>query len=274
MLPSFILALREGLEAALIIGIVIGVLKKMRQTHYAKTVWLGVGSASTLSLVTALVIYAVGASFEGEAEEIFEGFVMLIAAGVLTWMIFWMQQQAKMMKYELEYNVRKATRDQGGRALFTLAFVSVLREGVELALFLTAATATSSARQAFFGGLLGLATAVILGWAIFASTIKLNLRRFFQVTGILLILFAAGLVAHGVHEFNEVGWIPPIIEHVWNINSILDENSAFGLILKALFGYNGNPSLTEVAAYGVYFLAILLGLWRKSSRSAPVFQEI
>ena len=101
---------------------------------------------------------------------------------------------------------------------------------------------------------------ILLGSGLFASTLRLNLRRFFQVTGFLLILFAAGLVAHGVHEFNEVGWIPPVIEHVWDVNPILDEDSTLGLMLKALFGYNGNPSLTEVLAYFTYYILIFFSL--------------
>jgi high-affinity iron transporter len=141
-----------------------------------------------------------------------------------------------------------------------LAFLAVVREGIELALFLTAATFASDPQSTILGLLLGLGVAVLLGWSLFTSTLRLNLRRFFQVTGFLLILFAAGLVAHGVHEFNEVGWIPPVIEHVWNVNPILDENSTLGLMLKALFGYNGNPSLTEVLAYLAYYILIFFSL--------------
>lgn len=274
MFASFLLSLREGLEAALIIGIVLGALRKIGKTHLNKTVWIGVGSAVLLSLAAALVLNAVGASFEGAAEEIFEGFAMLIAAGVLTWMVFWMQRQSQSIKSELEADVRQAAMRNGGRALFTLAFVAVLREGIELALFLTAASVTSGAQGTLIGGLLGLAVAIVLGWALFATTIRLNLQRFFMVTGVLLIFFAAGLLAHGVHEFNEVGWIPSIIEHVWDINPILDENSTLGLMLKALFGYNGNPSLTEVVAYVMYFAAIILGLRRTGTQKLAASQEI
>lgn len=273
MFPSFLLSLREGLEAALIIGIVLGALRKIEKTQFNKAVWIGVGSAVLLSLAAALVLNAVGASFEGAAEEIFEGFAMLIAAGVLTWMVFWMQRQSQSIKSELEADVRQAAMRNGGRALFTLAFVAVLREGIELALFLTAASATSGAQETLIGGLSGLAAAVVLGWALFATTIRLNLQRFFMVTGVLLIFFAAGLLAHGVHEFNEVGWIPSIIEHVWDINPILDENSTLGLMLKALFGYNGNPSLTEVAAYVMYFAAIVFGLRRTGTQKLAASQE-
>jgi high-affinity iron transporter len=118
--------------------------------------------------------------------------------------------------------------------------------------------------------MLGLGTAFILGWSLFSTTIRLDLRRFFGVTGALLILFAAGLVAHGVHEFNEVGWIPALVEHVWDINFFLDENSTLGQLLKALFGYNGNPSLSEVLAYAGYFVAITIGLRRSRVTVASV----
>jgi high-affinity iron transporter len=118
---------------------------------------------------------------------------------------------------------------------------------------------TASTGLTFIGGVAGILVAIVTGWALFASTIRLNLRRFFLVTSSFLILFAAGLFAHGVHEFNEAGLIPSIINPLWDINHILDEKSPVGTILNALFGYNGNPSLTEVLAYLGYFVAIYLG---------------
>ena len=123
---------------------------------------------------------------------------------------------------------------------------------------------TSNIIQTLAGTILGLGTAILLGYTLFATTVRLDLRRFFQVTGLLLILFAAGLVAHGVHEFNEVGWIPSVIDHIWDVNAILDENSVAGQLMKTLFGYNGNPSLTEMIAYFGYIAAILL-LWMREN---------
>jgi high-affinity iron transporter len=273
MFPSFLLALREGLEAALVIGVVLGVLKKINKTQFTLNVWLGAGTAALLSLMVALILNAIGASFEGTAEVIFEGVAMIIAAGVLTWMIFWMQRQARTMQTELEANVSRAALTQSSKALFFLAFVAVLREGIELALFLTAAAVTSSAQQTLIGGFLGLIVSAALGWLLFATTVQLNLKAFFQVTSVLLILFAAGLVAHGVHEFNEVGWIPGVIEHVWDMNHIINEVETLGLLLKALFGYNGNPSLTEIAAYILYFVGIALGLQRMNEKTTTMAQE-
>lgn len=258
MLPSFFLSLREGLEAALIIGIVLGALRKMHQERLVPTVWLGTAAAAAISIIAALLLTAVGASFEGAAEEIFEGVAMFAAAGVLTWMIFWMHRQSRTIKADLEAGVRRSVMKSGGRALFLLAFTAVLREGIELALFLTAATLATDGQQVLLGALIGLAASAALGWGLFSSIIKLDLRRFFFVTSVLLLLFAAGLVGHGVHEFNEVGWIPGIVEPVWDLNPVLPEDSFIGQILAALFGYNANPSLTEVGAYLVYLGTIIV----------------
>ncbi|MCC6499836.1 MAG: FTR1 family protein [Anaerolineales bacterium] len=271
MLPTYLLSLREGLEAALIIGIVLGALTKIRRTNLSPAVWLGTLSAVGVCILAAILLTVFGLSLEEEAEEIFEGVTMLIAAGILTWMIFWMGKQARFLKGELEAGVNKAASSTGKRAVFWLAFVAVVREGIELALFITAAffvgatsDVSNNIAQTLAGAILGLGTAILLGYTIFATTVRLDLRRFFQVTGLLLILFAAGLVAHGVHEFNEVGLIPPVIEHIWDLNAVLDENSVMGLLLKTLFGYNGNPSLTEMIAYFGYLIVILF-LWRREN---------
>ena len=272
MIASFLLALREGLEAALIVGLTISVLTKMNRREQTPAVWAGVGVATAVSLIVALVLNRVGAAFEGRAEYIFEGVTMFLASAVLTWMIFWMARQGRQVQNELQTDVKTALAKGGRWGLFAIAFFAVVREGIETALFLTAAAMTSSAQQVLIGGLAGLAAAAILGWLLFATAVRLNLRRFFQVTSILLILFAAGLMAHGIHEFNEAGLIPGIIEHVWDMNHILDENSAVGITLKALFGYNGNPSLTEILGYVGYYVAIFLGL-RQAERRTVVMRE-
>jgi high-affinity iron transporter len=271
MLATFLLSLREGLEAALIIGIVLGAVSKIRRTDLTSSVWLGALSAIGISILTAVVLTNFGMSLEDPYEAMFEGITMLLAAGILTWMIFWMGKQARFLKSELEDGVNKAAASAGKRAVFWLAFVAVVREGVELAIFITAAffvgnpgQINSDIIQTLVGTILGIGTAALLSWTLFATAVRLDLRRFFQVTGFLLILFAAGLIAHGVHEFNEVGWIPSIIEHVWNVNSILDQNSIFGQLLTTLFGYNSNPSLTEMIAYFVYITVVSI-FWRREN---------
>jgi high-affinity iron transporter len=260
MLPSYLLSLREGIEAALIIGILLGALRKMHHTEFIPALWLGAISAGVLSILAAVLLTSFGLEMKDPGEAIFEGFTMIIAAGLLTWMIFWMSRQARFMKASLEADVHRAS--QGGkRAIFFVAFVAILREGIELALFLTASVfATSNALQTTLGAILGLGTAILLGWSIFAAIVRLDLRRFFQVTGFMLILFAAGLFAHGIHEFTEVGWIPSLINPVWNLTSVVSAESTLGQLLGALFGYNPAPTLSEMIGYITYFAGVIIAL--------------
>ncbi len=270
MLASFLLSLREGLEAALIIGIVLGVLLKLKRADLNGVVWRGVGLAVLLSLVAAIALNLLGMEFEGKGEEIFEGVTMLLAAGVLTWMILWMRNHGRSLKGEIEEQISQAALGSGQKALFALAFLAVFREGIELALFLLAARLTSSPLQTISGALLGLLSAAILGWMLFSSAVKLSLHGFFRTTNILLIIFAAGLVGLGIHEFNEAGVIPSVIENVWDINGILSDKSETGLLLKALVGYNGNPSLTEVIAYTAYLVTLAVVVFLQREKHDPV----
>ncbi|MFQ6058328.1 MAG: iron uptake transporter permease EfeU [Anaerolineae bacterium] len=257
MLAASLITFREGLEAALIVGIVLGYLKKVGRLDRQGYVWGGVMAAIVASLGVALGLQFVGAQFTGRGEEIFEGAAMLLATGVLTYMIFWMRYQGRFIKMALERDVQVAVTAGQNWALASLSFIAVFREGVETVLFLSAAAFVAAAGETLWGGLLGLAAAIVVGWLIFATTVRLDVRRFFDVTSVLLLLFAAGLLAHGVHEFQEAGLIPVIIEHVWDINHILNEKSTLGSILKSLLGYNGNPSLMEVLSYIGYYVVVL-----------------
>lgn len=262
MVSSFLITLREGLEAALIVGIVLSVLRRLGRADRSKPVWLGVGIAVLASAITGLGLNALGVAFEGRGEEIFEGIAMLLAAGVLTWMIFWMQRQGRQVQAELERDVRRAVSVGSTWALFSLAFVAVVREGIETVLFLTAAAFSATPAQTLIGGALGLSVAVIVGWLIFAVGKQVDVRVFFRATSVLLILFAAGLLAHGIHELQEAALLPTFVEHVWDVNPILDESSRLGSFLQALFGYNGNPSLLEAIGYVAYLIGIGLLVWR------------
>jgi high-affinity iron transporter len=257
MLAAFLITLREGLEAALIVGIVLSVLRRLDKSKQTSPVWWGVFAAVATSIAGGVALNALGIAFEGRGEEIFEGIAMLTAAGVLTWMIFWMQRQSRSIGKTLESEVKQATESGTSMwALFSLAFVAVLREGIETVLFLTAAAFGSTPGETLIGGGLGLVVAIALGWLMFVGGRELNLKRFFSVTGLLLLLFAAGLAAHGVHELQEARLLPVFIEHVWDLNPLLDENGTLGSFLKALFGYNGNPTLIEVIVYGLYLIVI------------------
>jgi high-affinity iron transporter len=257
MITSLVLSLREGLEAALIIGIVLGALRRTGRADLNRPLWFGVISAFIVSLLTALLFHAVDKELVGTTEQIFEGVTFLLAAGVLTWMILWMRRQSRSMKSQLESKVNQAATLGGAGALYILAFISVLREGIELALYLTASSLTSSGLQTMSGAAIGLIGAGLLGYLIYSTALHLNLQRFFQVTAVILILFAAGLVAHSVAEFNQAGVIPAVISPIWNLNPLLNENSILGVIASTLFGYHGSPSLTEALGYSVYILIAL-----------------
>ncbi len=269
MLSSYLLSLREGIEAALIIGILLGAVRLIKRPALVPAIWFGTLSAVALSILSAVLLTLLGLELEGAAEAIFEGATMLIAAALLTWMIFWMSGHGRTLKTSLEADVHRASQF-GKRAIFFVAFIAVLREGIELALFLTASAFVAGSVQTLLGAALGLGTAILLGWSLFASTVRLDLRRFFQVTGVLLIFFAAGLFAHGIHEFIEVGWLPAIVENVWDVSFILSKESVLGQLMSALFGYNPSPDLTEVIAYLAYFAAIGLGLQRASQKTENI----
>jgi len=212
-----------------------------------------------VSLIAGAAIYLLAGEFCGQTAEIFEGIAMFVAAGILTWMIFWMRKQAINIKAHLHAQIQSVLTSGSSLGLVILAFVVVVREGIETVLFLFAATRVAESPVLFaVGGFLGLVIAIVIGYSIYRGTSRLNLRTFFNVTSIVLIVFAAGLLAHGVHEFHEAGIIPTVVEHVWDINHILPEKSTFGQFLTAIVGYNANPSLIEVIAYPLY-LALALG---------------
>ncbi len=271
MIASFIIAFREVLEAALIVGVVLGFLSKTGQKQFYRVVYVGVASAVGASVVGAAVFNSIAGGFTGTAEAVFEGIAMLAGALLLTTMILWMMEQ-RHIATELRERVAAETARAHALGLFSLVFVSVLREGIETVLFLGAASLVSGEYN-LAGALAGLIAAILLGYGIFAGSMRLDLSKFFTVTSVLLILFAAGLVAHGLHELQEAGMIPVVVEHVWDINPplnadgsypLLHENGYVGSVLKGLFGYNGNPSLLEVLGYTGYLALVSTVLWKRT----------
>ncbi|MCJ7807795.1 MAG: FTR1 family protein [Dehalococcoidia bacterium] len=268
MFSALLITLREGLEAALIIGIILAYLAKTNNSQGFRYVWFGTSLAIATSLIAGAAIYFTAGNLEGRAEVIFEGSALFVAAGVLTWMILWMRKQAINIKGNLHAQINSALKSGSLVGLLVLAFIAVVREGIETALFVFAATrVTESFALSILGAMIGLALAVGIGYGIYRGASKLNLSVFFNITSLLLILFAAGLLAHGIHEFHEAGLIPPIIDHVWDINHIIPEQSTFGRFLTAIFGYNGNPSLVEVVAYFSYVIVALGGYFLISART-------
>jgi high-affinity iron transporter len=261
MLSGFVLAFREGLEAALIISIVLGVITRLDKRHLIPTVWLGAAAGVVLSLGIAFVLVRTGLEFEGEREEVFEAVTMLLAAGILTWMVFWMQKSASGLRSTLETRVNQG---QGRWQIFMISFLAVLREGVELALFLLAAGFAMENQQVLSGALLGLAAAIFAGLIWFRYSNRLALRKFFQITNIILLLFAAGLFALGIHELIELHVLPAIVDPLYDLSTLLPESSLPGTLLSALFGYRSAPALLEVGAFWGYLAVVLTILYRRN----------
>ncbi|SNQ62383.1 FTR1 family iron permease [Candidatus Methanoperedens nitratireducens] len=270
MLASFLITFREALEAALIIGIIAAYLAKIGRKDLYRYLYIGIIGALFASTGVALAFKLIYGELEGTAEELFEGIAALTASAVLTYMIFWMASNSKKIKGDLQEKIDVSISEGQMLGIAALSFISVFREGVETVLFL-GTLAITSPLDTLLGFILGVATVVLLSFAMFKGIHRLDVGRFFKYTSILLVLFSAGLIATGVHELNEAGIIPPVVEHVWDLNPpvntdgtypALHENGIIGSSLKSLAGYNANPSLTEVIAYIGYWLVIGLFVYR------------
>lgn len=270
MLESFLITSRETLEASLVVGITLAYLNRTNNKQYRKTVFIGIVAAILMSILTAVLFHQFAGGFEGRNEEIFEGITMIVGAALLTTMILWMMQQRQMAK-EIEGKVARHLAHTSKlfthTGIFLLIFVAILREGVETVIFLNAISYASGVN--LLGGVLGILVAMVVGYLFFVSATKINLKKLFTFSSVLLILFAAGLVAHGVHEFEEAGVLNPIIYPVYNINHIVDDKGVFGSFLTGLFGYNGNPSLLEMIAYIVYLGAMSYVFVRFERQRSP-----
>ena len=243
---------REGLEASLIVGIVLGYLKKTEHRSYFRMVWAGTAAAVAVSIALGAGLFFTVGELSGQAEQIFEGTVMLSAVLVLTWMIFWMRKQAVNIKKELESKLGVALAAGSGLALAGVAFIAVAREGWESALFLFAISESSSKVSTGVGAAVGLVIAVALGVGIYLGSRRLNLRQFFTVTGIFLIVFAGGLLARATAEFQEAGILPRGVAPLWDTGAVVSGNSHAGKFLTALFGYDASPSLLQVVVWAVF----------------------
>ncbi len=268
MIADFIITFRETLEAALIVGIVLSYLKKTQLTKYNNMVYMGIATGVIASIIGAILFNLLAGGFTGIAEQMFEGVVMLFGAFLLTTAIIWMMKQRHLSE-NIERKIATSLNTAQKSGLFFIVFVSVLREGIETVIFLRASSFVSGGNSLLLASL-GLIGAVLLGYLLFVTTVKIRLKLFFKITSILLILFAAGLVAHGVHELQEAQILPIYIEHVWDINPAVNADGSFplfhekGLIgefMKGLFGYNGNPSLIEVLSYLAYIILVTF-LWQ------------
>ena len=270
MVSAFLITLRETLEASLVLGLILSYLKKTNQEDFNKFVWIGVVVGLVGSLIGAYMFMQLYGGFSGVAEQLFEGITMLVGAALLTTLILWISKHNHLVN--IHKNVEDHLTKAGGMGLMFLVAISILREGIETTIFLSAIQFSTGFD--FGSAVLGVFVAIALGYLFFIEAIKLDLKKFFVVTNAVLILFAAGLVAHGVHELQEANIVPTVVEEVWDINPLvvgddyplLHEKGAIGGIFKGLFGYNGNPSLIEVLSY-LGYLVFAYFIWKRPRKT-------
>lgn len=265
MLANYLIGLREGLEAALVVSILVAYLVKTDRRHLLPRIWAGVGLAVAVSLAfgAALTFGPRGLTFE--AQELIGGSLSIVAVGFVTWMIFWMARAARGLSGELRGKV-DAAADGGRWSLVVVAVLAVGREGLETALFLWAATqaGTRSATgistptwEPLAGAALGIATAVLLGYLIYRGAISINLTRFFTWTGAFLILVAAGVLAYGVHDLQEARFLPGLNNLAFDVSDTIDANSWFGTLLKGIFNFSPVTTKLEAAAWLLYAIPVM-----------------
>ncbi len=281
IIPIF-LGFREGLEAVLVVVIILLYLKNTNQKYYNRNVYIGSVLAVISSIIFAILFTALFGGFTGTLEEIFEGFTFIISGIFIITLILWVSKEGPKMREHLEENVEQSIKKEKVFSLTILSFIIIIREGIELVLLLTGATKVGDLDPfaVIFGSLIGIGIALIIGILTFFGIKTINLSVFFKITNVILILFAAGLITFGIHELIEAGIVNPIIAEIWNIKHILPENfpddnpataewvEITGSLLKALFGYNANPSLLELIIYPLLLSligAISLYLWKQNN---------
>ena len=269
MLSTFVIALREGLEAALIVGILVAYIVRTDRRHLIKPLWSGVTAAIVASLALGAILSFTSAELTTRGEELFAGVTSFIAVALVTWMVFWMKLTARTLRDELHGKVDSAIMG-GPISLALVAFFAVAREGLETALFIyTNFKTVGAASSATVGLALGLTVAVSLGYLIYNRSVKINLSKFFTITGVALVIVAAGVLSYGVHEFQELGWLPGADTFIWDVTPWIAKESILGSILGGTIGFDTTTSVVQFLAWGAYLTAVLVPYLSKKSAPAP-----
>ncbi len=257
MLANYLIGLREGLEAALVVSVLAAYLVRTDRRHALQWVWVGVAVAVTMSVAVGALLEFTSATLTFTAAELFGGVMSIIAVGFVTWMIFWMKSASRTISAELRGRMDRAMEAGAGAVVF-MAFVAVAREGLETAVFFfAAARAAGSTTEPLLGFVLGLATAVLLGWLLYRRAIAINLSRFFRVTGLLLIFVAAGVLAYGVHDLQEAGVLPGLDTLAFDASAVIPATSWYGTLLAGLFNFSPQTTVLQAITWTTYVVVTL-----------------
>ncbi len=269
MLAPFLIMFREGVEAALIVGIIASYLKQTGRGMWMPVVWIGILLAIAVSLFVGAGLQVISAEFPQKAQELFEAVIGLVAVVVLTSMVFWMRKAARSIKAELHQSIDEALASQsGGFGLAAMAFLAVVREGLESVFFLLATFQQSGSAMAPLGALLGVLLAFLVGYGIYMGGLKLNLRRFFRWTGVFILIVAAGILANAVKALHEAGLWNHFQTVVFDLSARLPLDSPLGSVLGGILGYIDAPTISEVTVYLV-FLAMTLFFFLAPHQPGP-----
>jgi high-affinity iron transporter len=253
MLPTFVIGLREGLEASLIVGIVAAFLRRNGRARDLWKMWTGVGIGVLLCTIVAVILRVAERNLPQKQQEGLETIIGLIAVGFVSWMVLWMRGHAHELKGELEASAAAALAAGSSSALILMAFLAVLREGLETAVFLLALLQSSNnTTTTVLGAVFGIAVAIVIGYGIYRGGVKINMGRFFRITGIVLVLVAAGLMATAAHTAHEAGWLNVLQHQAFNLEWLVHPGSVRAALLTGMFGLQPRPVWAEVIAWLAY----------------------
>ena len=259
MLPTFVIGLREGVEASLIVGIVAAFLRQQGRLDALRWMWTGVTVAVVLCIGVAVALQIVDDSLPQKQQEGLETVVAAVAVGMVTFMIVWMRRHARNLAGELRTHAAGALASGSVWALIAMAFFAVVREGLETSVFLLAAfQASGNALAAGAGAVLGILVAVGIGWGIYGGGIRLNLSRFFRVTSVALVLVAAGLVMSAIHTAHEATWLNSLQEHAVDLSWLVRPGSVLSSLLTGVLGLQPQPTVGEAAGWLIYAIPMLV----------------
>ncbi|MET8583293.1 iron uptake transporter permease EfeU [Streptomyces collinus] len=258
MFSNYLIGLREGLEASLVVCILIAYLVKTGRRDALKPIWIGIAIAVAIAMGFGCALEFGSQELTFEAQEALGGSLSVIAVGLVTWMVFWMRRTARHLRSELHGKLDAALA-MGTGALVATAFLAVGREGLETALFVWASVhaASDGTPRPLVGVALGLATAVLLGWLFYRGALKINLAKFFTWTGGMLVVVAAGVLAYGFHDLQEANWIPGIADLAFDISGTIPPDSWYGTLLKGVFNFQPDPTVVQLTVWALYLVPTL-----------------